>query len=166
MHNQKELVHEVLDAKLRYFDIEDYNKTYTYLKSVGAVLKVGRCLRWKECSLTPANMEFLNHKSMSGVAFLVVCFAALLMGTFLNTTGKTRLDNKESSDVVAHAAHTSKRRCSVRLQTVISDTLPSSDEVKVDVGATAETQLSKDASVEVNATLASVGCLYNNALLS
>ena len=31
----------------------------------------------------------------------------------------------------------------------------SPDEVKVDVGATAETQLSKDASVEVNATLAS-----------
>jgi hypothetical protein len=77
VHNQKELGHQVLDAKLRYFDIEDYNRTYTYLKSVGAVLKVGRCLRWKECSLTPANMEFLKHKSMSGIALLVVCFAAL-----------------------------------------------------------------------------------------
>jgi hypothetical protein len=61
------------------------------------------------------------------------------------------VDNKESSDIVAHAAQTSKRRCSVRLKTDISDTVPSSEEVKVHTGVTVATQLSEDASLEVNA---------------
>lgn len=62
VHNEKELRVLVKDAKRSYFVQANYERTYQYLKRVGAIQKAGRVLRWKECNLTPSNMEFLNRK--------------------------------------------------------------------------------------------------------
>ena len=50
----------VKDAKRSYFKTDEYERTLEYLFQVGAIRCCGSTLRWKECNLTPSNLEFLS----------------------------------------------------------------------------------------------------------
>ena len=61
--NVAELRDLVEGNKRQYFNGQEFNRAYSYLRRVGAIRKVRKCLEWKQNTLTPANLDFLEGRS-------------------------------------------------------------------------------------------------------